>query len=176
MSVNKQSQVAKRYAEALFGTLNPTDHSDINEELRQVVLILADPKVYEAFHHPKTPKERKSELIKLMGLSSVAENFFLLITEKSRDTLIPSIAHHFEELVLAAQQTTKAAITSAVPLPDATLGELKEKLHKLTGKTVLLETKIDPSIGGGMIIKVDGKVIDGSVSHTLRKFHRSLLS
>lgn len=176
MSMTKHPQVARRYAEALFSTLNPADHLAISEELCQVVQILGDAKIDAVFHHPKTAKERKGGLIKLMGLSPISENFLLLIVEKSREALIPAIAYYLEELVLKAQLTTKAEVTSAVPLNVETLDGLKHKLHKLTGKTVRIETKIDPAIGGGMIIKVDGKVIDGSVDHTLRQFHRSLLN
>ncbi|NMB20778.1 MAG: ATP synthase F1 subunit delta, partial [Firmicutes bacterium] len=93
---------------------------------------------------------------------------------KSRETLLPSVAYHFEQLVLEAEQTTIAEVISAVPLTGETLDELQQRLYTLTGKTIRLQTKIDPSIVGGMIIKVDGKVIDGSVNNTLRQFQRSL--
>lgn len=176
MSMTTHSQVARRYAQALFGTVSPADRGAISEELQLVVVILEDPKIRETFHHPKTAKERKGELIKLMRLSPVAEDFLLLIVEKSREALIPSIALYFEELVLTAQQTTKAEITSAIPLVETTLEGLRQKLQTLTGKTVRLETKIDPAIGGGMIIKVDGKIIDASLSHTLKQVQRSLLN
>lgn len=176
MSTTRHPQVAKRYAEALFSTLKQSDldAATINEEFKQVLEILGDPKVQETFHHPKTSKERKGQLIQLMNLSPIAENFLLLLVEKSRETLLTSIAYHFEQLVLGAAQTTIANVISVVPLADHTLGELSQRLGELTGKTVRLETKIDPSIVGGIIIKVDGKVIDGSVNKTLKQFQRAL--
>jgi F-type H+-transporting ATPase subunit delta len=178
MSMTRHSQVAKRYAEALFASLAGSDHapSSVSEEFQKVVTVLADPKINGTFHHPKTSKERKGELIKLMNLSPITDNFLLLVVEKSREGLLPSIAHHFEHLVLDAQHTTIAEVVSAIPLAEETLNDLEQKLHTLTGKTVRIQTNVDPSIGGGMIIKVDGKVIDGSVSHTLKQFQRSLLN
>jgi F-type H+-transporting ATPase subunit delta len=178
MSITRHSQVAKRYAEALFATLVQSDHSQatrgINDEFKQIVEVLADTQVRQAFNHPKTSKERKGQLIGLMKLSPIAENFLLLLVEKSRETLLPSIAYHFEQLVLDTERTTIADVVSAVPLTSETLEGLKQRLLKLTGKSIRLQTKVDPSIGGGMIIKVEGKVIDGSVNNTLKQFQRSL--
>ena len=80
-----------------------------------------------------------------------------------------------EQLVLEAQGDTLAEVVSAVPLPTETLTDLEQKLQEFTGKAVRLQTHVDSSIGGGLIIKVDGKVIDGSVSNTLKQLQRSLL-
>lgn len=176
MSMIKHSQVAKRYAEALFSTINEDMQDQINAEFKQVVQILADPKINDVFYHPRTSKERKGELLKLMKLSINLENFLLLVIEKSRETLLPSIAHFLEQLVLQAQHTSIAEVISAVPLKTETLDELKAKLSDLMGKTIRISTVVDPSIGGGLTIKVDGKIIDNSVSHTLSQFQKSLIS
>ncbi len=174
MSITRHSQVAQRYAEALFTTVTPAHQSEIAEEFKQVLNILNDPKINDVLHHPKTSKERKGKLVKLMSLSPIMENFLLLIVEKSRENLLPSIEHYFEQLALDAQQKIIAEVVSAVPLTKETLESLELKLARLTGKTVLLQTKLNSSIGGGMIIKVDGQVIDGSVNNTLKQFERSL--
>ena len=175
MSGAQHSQVAKRYAEALFTTLDAADHSRISQELKGAITVLEDPVVRDVFRHPKTTRERKSVLIRLMELSPIMETFLLLIVEKSREGLLPSMEYHFEQLVLKAQRTTIADVISAIPLSDETLRALTQKLELLTGKTIRLETQLDPRIGGGMIIKIDGKVIDGSISHTLRQFQRTLV-
>lgn len=176
MSTTKTSQIARRYAKALFSASLPADRREMAQEFKQVLAVLEDPKVHDAFHHPRTSKEQKRELIRLMQLSTIMESFLSLVVEKSREAFLPAIASHFEELVLEAQQTTLAEVISAVPLNEGTIQGLKQKLSTITGKTVLLRTNVDPTIGGGMIIKVDGKVIDGSVTHTLQQFQRSLVN
>ncbi len=175
MSAAKHSQVARRYAEALFAAADPSIRNELNEEFKLLLTILEDPKVRDAFHHPNTSRERKGQLIKLMQLSPVMENFLLLIVEKSREAILSSISSYFDQLVLEAQETTIAEVVSAVPLPTETLTGLEQKLQEFTGKAVRLQTHVDSSIGGGLIIKVDGKVIDGSVSNTLKQLQRSLL-
>ncbi len=77
--------------------------------------------------------------------------------------------------MLHAQGTAKAVVITAVPLQEATAAELQQRLEKRSGKKVILQETIDPKIGGGLVIKMEGEVIDGSVTHMLRQFRRSLL-
>lgn len=174
MSGAKNSQVSRRYAEALFAAVSPADRALVLDEFQDVLTVLSDPQICEVFNHPRTSRTNKNELIRLMKRSKTMENFLLLIVEKSREQYLPAIRLHFEQQVLKAKQTTLAEVISAVPLTPETLQELTKKLGKLTQKTVLISSKVDPQIVGGMIVKVDGKVIDGSVSHTLKQFQRAL--
>ena len=58
---------------------------------------------------------------------------------------------------------TKAQVKSAVPLTDTQKDALKEKLEKLSGKTVFIQCDVDSSIIGGLIVEMDGKVINASI-------------
>lgn len=176
MSKTKNSQIAKRYAKALFEVVPKTSLRTVNEEFEQVLVVLEDPQVKRVFSHPHTAVARKQELIRLMGLSKTLENFLLLVVEKSRAAWLEQIKKEFELLVLSSEQTTIAEVTSAIALSDEVLQELKAKLQQITGKKVLIRTDVNPVIGGGMVINVDGKVIDGSVKNTLQKLQRSLMS
>jgi F-type H+-transporting ATPase subunit delta len=69
-----------------------------------------------------------------------------------------------------------AEVTSAISLSEGQLEELRQKLSGLTGKEVLLRTHVDPRIGGGLVIEVDGKVVDASLKSRLKRFERSLIS
>ena len=104
------------------------------------------------------------------------ENFLLLIVEKNRDPFLAQIEREFASLVLTWQKITVAEVVSAVQLSPATLRQLQLQLEQISGKTVQLKTSLNPKIGGGLIIKMDGKVIDGSVAHSLQRFQRSLSS
>lgn len=176
MNSTRDSQVAKRYAEALFQAAAQVDRTKLRQEFQDLLTILADEKVHHTFHHPRATREQKNQLIKLMNLSPIMENFLLLVVEKSREGLLAAIGQYFEELVLAEQHTTLADVISAVPLTDQNRKELQDKLESLTGKTVLLRTQIDPKIMGGLVVKIDGKVIDGSIKQTLHKLQQSLSS
>ena len=163
------NQIAKRYAAALFQSVPKADVRSVGEEFQTLIKVLEDPKVQGVFMHPRTGTERKQELIRLMGFSPTLENFLLFVVEKGREAWLEQIAQEFELLVLDSEQKTMAEVTSAVTLSDEVLEELEAKLSRLTAKTVLVRTNIDPAIGGGLVIKVDGRVIDGSVRNTLQK-------
>ena len=62
-----------------------------------------------------------------------------------------------------------AYVTSAVELTKAEQETLTEKLGKKLGRTIHLECSVDPSLLGGLVVRVDGKVIDGSLKHRLQE-------
>lgn len=176
MTSLNNTQVAKRYAQALFQVIPVEDRPALSEEFQQALLVLQDVQIKKVFTHPQTSKARKSELIRLMGLSTALENFILLSIEKDRDRFLFQIEKEFTALVLTSQQIAVAQVISAVELKQETLSQLQRQLEEISGKTVQIKTSVDPKIGGGLIIKMDGKVIDGSVANSLQRFQRSLSS
>ncbi|HHY15049.1 MAG TPA: ATP synthase F1 subunit delta, partial [Firmicutes bacterium] len=79
-----------------------------------------------------------------------------------------------EKLVLEAQNTAVAEVTSAVTLSDASLARLTKRLEELSRKKIILRNKVDPKIGGGLIIRIGGRVVDASVSNALQRLAQSL--
>lgn len=173
MNITRNSQIANRYARALFLAAGKT-RIELDEELKKVLKVLEDPVVSRVFYHPRTARERKAELIRLMQLSPVLQSFLLLVVEKGREALLPFIAQDFERLVLEEQNTTVAEVTSAVEMRSEERNALERRLSTLTGKKVLLRTAVDPGVGGGLVIKVDGKVLDASLKHRLELFAQSI--
>ncbi|NMA99938.1 MAG: ATP synthase F1 subunit delta [Firmicutes bacterium] len=176
MMKNGSPQISKRYAEALFEVVPEAERRLVSEEFKQTLEILHEPEVHRVFTHPRTSMTHKQQMIRHMKLSKILENFLLLVIEKAREAWLTRIEEEFERLVLASEQTTIAEVTSAIDLTEEAIQDLNQKLTKLTGKTILIRTDVDPRIGGGLIIKVDGKVIDGSVKHTLTQLQRKLIS
>ncbi len=115
MNITRNSQIANRYARALFLAAGET-RIELDEELKKVLKVLEDPVVSRVFYHPRTARERKAELIRLMQLSPVLQSFLLLVVEKGREALLPFIAQDFECLVLEEQNTTVAEVTAAVEM------------------------------------------------------------
>jgi len=75
----------------------------------------------------------------------------------------------FQELHDAEMKLSTARVVSAVALTEAEKANLIAQLTKKLGRTIRLECEVDASLLGGMIVHVDGKVIDGSVRHKLQK-------
>lgn len=174
-NITKNSQIANRYAKALFLAAEE-NRSELAQEFKNVLFVLEDPLINRVFFHPLTSGQRKGELVRLMGLSKVLESFLLLVVEKGREALLPLIQREFERLVLEERNTAIAEVRSAVELSSAEQNELQKKLSALTGKHVIIRSHVDPGIGGGLVIQVDGKVLDASLKQRLAHFAQQLTS
>ncbi len=75
----------------------------------------------------------------------------------------------YEELYASEMQISMARVYSAVPLTEEERSALLPKLEKISGRTVMPKYIIDESILGGVIVEMDGKVIDGSLKRRLRQ-------
>src|SRR5690554_6297578 len=115
MNTTRNSQIANRYAKALFLAAGGR-HAELHKELSGVLTVLQDPVINKVFYHPRTSQQRKVELVRLMGLSDLLESFLLLVVEKGREGLLPLMHRDFERLVLQDQNTTIAQVTSALEL------------------------------------------------------------
>lgn len=175
MSTRLNPQIARRYAAALFAVVPADKQNTTLEEFKQLLVILSEPHIKRVFFHPFTPAHRKNELIRLINLSQSLEHFVLLTLEKSRENFLTQIEAEFERLVFAAQGMTKAEVISAVPLQANTKEQLQARLEARSGKKVLLHETVDPRIGGGLVVKMEGKIIDGSVANILTRFQREIL-
>ncbi len=101
-------------------------------------------------------------------LSTHILSFLQLLCEKGKISELSLIFDEYEKLREALNQTAKAVVTSAVELSDTQRQGLIKALQKRTGKKITLKTVIDKSVLGGLLITLDGEVIDGSVKQSLR--------
>ena len=72
------------------------------------------------------------------------------------------------------KKVVRARVTTSAPLADGRATAIEASLAKATGRSVVLETAVDPSIMGGMIAKVGSIVYDGSVTRQLEKMKERL--
>jgi F-type H+-transporting ATPase subunit delta len=99
----------------------------------------------------------------------------LLLAERDRMALLPDIARNYRERVMDHQKIIRGQVTTAIALPADKLRALEQGLQAATGRKVVLETKVDPSIIGGVITRLGSTVYDGSVTTQLQKMKQSLI-
>ena len=129
--------------------------------------------------HPRVPIQAKKSLLKSVFGEEVAAyvlNFLLLIVDKRRENLLPHIIEQFVVLANEARNIAIAKVTTVLPLSDSEQVALTEKLSIMTGKSIRLQVHIDPSIIGGVIVSIGGKLIDGSVKRQLDRLKVKLLN
>lgn len=94
---------------------------------------------------------------------TLTTNFLLLLVRNRRLFLLSDIIAGFSSLYTASRGQLRAEVTSAIPLNDALVEELLVSLKAKTGKDVLLNQKVDPSILGGLVVKIGSRMVDSSI-------------
>jgi F-type H+-transporting ATPase subunit delta len=108
------------------------------------------------------------------GIEQREMNLFRLLRRKNRLALGPSIASYFHEIWDEERGIERATVRTAVPLDDPTRDRIREQLAQQTGKTIEMDTEVDPSLIGGAVIRIGDRLIDGSTRTRLRQLRGRL--
>lgn len=175
----RDRKVAGRYAEALLRTAKPAGTLvacaesyagvlDVMAASRELVIFLDSPQVRE--------QEKKEVLKKVFGprIEPVLLDFFNLLLDRNRIELLRDIGTVFAELVEADQGLVRASVVTAIALPADLETKLRDKLAHVTGKSVILDKKVDPAVIGGVRVTLGDRVIDGTVRTNLDRLRKTL--
>ncbi len=176
----KNAVLAKRYAKALFAVGKEEGaFEDYSKALNDMAGLYASiPEMSDALTNQIYPLEVREKvmahLIPALGISQVMGNFFKLLVQKRRANILPEIADVFQAMVDADKNMCRGMVTSALELSPALSDKVKATLEKITGKKVVLSTRVDPSIIGGIVAKVGDLVLDGSIKSQLAGLKESI--
>ncbi len=120
--------------------------------------------------------EQAQTLIDLSGseLDAKGQNFVLVLAANKRLKLLPEIANIFEALKADHEKTVDVEVISAFALDTAAESKLAAALKQRLQRDVKLNTTVDRSLIGGMVVRAGDLVIDGSVRGKLNKLSESL--
>jgi F-type H+-transporting ATPase subunit delta len=102
-------------------------------------------------------------ILERMGASPLTRRFVLLLTSKGRLFTLAGVIAVFEQMVARERGEIAAEVVSARPLSDAQVQELKTILKSNLGRDARLDAKVDPSLLGGLVVKVGSRMIDSSL-------------
>ncbi|MCB1645895.1 MAG: F0F1 ATP synthase subunit delta [Pseudomonadales bacterium] len=174
MAEAELTTVARPYARAAFSqALNEASGLETwSRMLRMMAATVQHKTVAAALSNPKLTREQEASIMtELLGeeLNDFGKNFISILTEYGRLTLLPEIAHMYELLKANHEKTMDVEITSAFEVEATDLDRLAEGLKRKLQREVSLSAKVDPSLLGGVIIRAEDTVIDGSVRGKLGK-------
>lgn len=109
------------------------------------------------------------------GIGDVQLNLFRLLRQKGRFALGPSIASYYRELRDEERGIVRAEVRTAVELDDTGREAIAQRLREWTGKTVEIETEVDPGLLGGATVRIGDRLIDGSTRGRLRGLREQLI-
>jgi F-type H+-transporting ATPase subunit delta len=100
----------------------------------------------------------------------------LLLADRDRLELFPDLLAVFRERLMEHQRVVQAEVTTAVPLSPEREAELRQQLAAVTGRRVMMTTKVDPALIGGIVTKIGTVVYDGSIASQLTKMREQLVA
>ncbi len=106
-------------------------------------------------------------LLQKTGASALTQNFFNVLAKNRRLFAAGDIIRTFRSLAAKARGEVTAEVTSAIALSEAQVTELKKTLKASVGKDVTLAAKVDPSLLGGLVVKLGSRMIDSSLKSKL---------
>ena len=165
--------VAGRYASALLETANEQGQlAAIEADIDTVQGALADSDdLRRMVRSPVFSAEDQAKaldaLLGRIGVNPLTLNFFKVLARNRRLFAAEDIIRAFKALAAEARGEVQAEVTSAVALNDSQLDALKEQLKNSVGKDVQLEATVDPSLLGGLIVKIGSRMIDSSLKTKL---------
>lgn len=172
--------ISQRYARALFAlgeeTVGPETLLSEIEELTETATVM--PELGRVLFTPLHPRaERRavvSELARRLELSEPTRAFSMLLVDENRMALLAEIRDRLRELVEQAAGRVKAKVTSARPLEPRQLEELRGVLSRRVNALVSVESRVDPDLLGGLVVRVGDLRFDGSLRTQLDFLHGSL--
>ena len=174
--------VSKVYGEALFEVA--VDHKNavpLMEETAQLEKILEEnPEFDRLMKHPGIPKQEKLSMVEKIfrgRLSDDLTEFLKIVVTKERYGSLKAIFAYFTELVRESERMGTAYVDTAVELTAAQKQAVKERLLQTTSyRSFDVYYRVDPTLIGGMVIRVGDRVVDSSIRSKLEDMKKQLLN
>jgi len=170
MSVER---IASRYAKSLLELA--IEQNSLDNVYNDITLFnkVAENKDFSSMlKSPIISSDRKQKVFNAIfdgKINDLTKSYFKLIISKGREVQLKIIALEFVEQYKIKKHISSVTLTTAAPMGEATVKGILDELNKSgnTDQNIQLETKVDPSLIGGYILRFDDKLYDESVAHKL---------
>lgn len=167
------SGVAGRYASALFDlALDAKSLDQVGNELSSIAALIDDSADLQRMVRSPvfTAEEQEAafgEILKKAGISGLSANFIGLVIRNRRLFVLRDMIRAYGVLLSEHKGEVTADVTAAHPLSDAQTTALKAAIKDAVGKDVAVQTRVDESLLGGLVVKVGSRMIDTSLKTKL---------
>lgn len=167
-----RSEIARGYAESLYGLAKVENVIDrLEDELFELKKAIQDNyQLREFLADEKIPPERKKAAFKEIlspAVSTILRNTLDVLIDQNRAQLIQEVTEEFLNLVQEEKNRILAEVVTAVPLTPEVTEKIRAKLSKMTGKNISIKNVVDEEVMGGMVIKMEDKILDISIKKRL---------
>ena len=175
-----QASLAGRYATALFELARDERQIDaVSRSLDSLESALLDSREFaELIQSPLVGRDDAgkafSALTNQLGLDPLAANFVGVLARNGRKRELKNVIRAFRRLAAEHRGETTAEVVTAHPLNDDQVAKLKTQLRSRAGRDVAIDARTDPSILGGIVIKLGSEMIDASIRTKLNRLAQAM--
>lgn len=176
-----QSKISVRYAKAFYEYATEKGATEkVVADVKTLLKGLADvPELLEVFHNPVVkPSKKKLFMTTLLANKVCPEtiSFIDMIISNNREMYIQDILRNVLDIYHKSTGVTTVTITSAVPLTEAQQKTVIDYVNTKKNTKVELQTKIDPTLMGGFVLRIDDLQYDASIKTRLKQIKNELIA
>ncbi len=174
------SGIAERYASALFDLADERKALDeVAEDLRSLKRMLDESADLRTL--VRSPVIRSDDQARAMaaltdraGLSPLTRNFVGVVSRNRRLFALEGMIAGFLRILARRRGEVTAEVTAAKPLSDAQMAALQESLRQVVPGKVSVDLTVDPSLLGGLVVKVGSRLFDSSIRTKLQRMQQAM--
>jgi F-type H+-transporting ATPase subunit delta len=175
-----QASLSGRYALALFELANEQKKLEaVGRDLAAVAQALAESDELKAL--TTSPLVGRDEAVKAieatakaMQLDTITGNFLGVLAKNRRLGQLPGVIRAFNTLSARHRGELTAEVTSAHMLDDGQVDALRQNLRTRMGRDIAVDLRVDPAILGGLVVKIESQMIDGSIRTKLNNLAQAM--
>ncbi|WP_054025460.1 F0F1 ATP synthase subunit delta [Bacillus sp. FJAT-28004] len=176
--MSRDAVVAKRYAKALFEVaLQQKVVSEVEEQLKLIVQALEQDADIEKFLSvPSIAPEQKIAVLKAAfgdRVSALVFNTVQILITRRRQDVIADVYAAYTKVAGDSLGQAHATVYSAQAMSDDELANVAAQFGQLTGKTIIAQQIVEPSLLGGVQVRIGDRLYDGSLSGKLERLQKS---
>lgn len=178
--MSKETIVAKRYAKALFEVARERGKiADVEQELEAIADALnANPDYVKLLEHPNIGASVKVDMLRQAvgaGVSEEVFNTLQLLVLRGRESILRDLVAQYSQVANEALGQAQAKVYTPLPLTEVESNHVAVAFGQLTGKRIRVENIVDPSLLGGLQVRIGDRLYDGSLSGKLQRIQKALI-
>ena len=175
-----RASLAGRYASALFDLAREQRQIEsVSASLASLAQAVADSKdLAELIESPLVSRDQAGDALSAiapqLSLDPITINFLGVLARNGRKSQLGAVIRAFRRLAADHRGEETAEVVTARPMNDDQVAKLKQQLRARAGRDVAIEASVDPSILGGIVVKLGSRQIDASIRTKLNRLAHAM--
>jgi F-type H+-transporting ATPase subunit delta len=170
-------QVASRYAKSLIDLAQEQNALEpVRKDIELFIKVCKEnPLLRAVLHNPIIGPDKKNAILQELFADKfhpMILSYFKIVVNKGRSEILYATAREFINEYNIRKNIVKATVSSAAPLSEKNKKQIEDLVKEVTKGDVILETKVDPDLIGGYILKIGDRQFDASIASSLRKLKK----